>query len=140
MGNRKGQKTPCKKAQSAVEFMIIVAFALFFLIGIIIAIEASRSSSVQTQRDKFMNQVALSIVDEINLAAGSTDGYARQFKVPGSTLGVEFNASIRNGDVYLASYDGKHALAYAVQNVSGDVVIGNNLIERINGTIYLNRV
>ncbi len=128
-----------KKGQSAAEFMIIIAFALFFLIGIIIAIEASRSSSIQTQRDKFMNEVALSIVDEINLAAGSTDGYARQFKIQGNALGVEFNASIVEGSVYLRSYDGKHALAYAVQNVTGDLIMGNNLIERINGSVYLNR-
>jgi hypothetical protein len=129
-----------KKGQSAAEFMIIIAFALFFLIGIIIAIEAGRSDKVQEERDRFMNEVALSIVDEINLAAGSTDGYARQFKIQGNSLGVEFNASIVEGSVYLKSYDGKHALAYAVQNVTGDVIIGNNLIERINGTIYLNRV
>ncbi len=129
-----------KKGQSAVEFMIIIGFALFFLIGIIIAIEASRSDKVQEQRDKFMNQAALSIVDEINLASSSTDGYARQFKILGSTLGVEFNASIRNGDVYLASYDGRHAVAYEVQNVSGDLIVGNNLIEKINGTVYLNRI
>lgn len=128
-----------KKGQSAAEFMIIIAFALFFLIGIIIAIEASRSSSIQTQRDKFMNEVALSIVDEINLAAGSTDGYARQFKIQGNALGVEFNASLVEGSVYLRSYDGKHALAYAVQNVTGDLIMGNNLIERINGSVYLNR-
>jgi hypothetical protein len=128
------------RAQSAVEFMIIIAFAISFLIGIIVAIEASRSDKVQEERDKFMNQVALSIVDEINLASGSTDGYARQFKVPGSALGVEFNASIVYGSVYLRSYDGRHALAYEVQNVSGDLMIGNNLIERINGSVYLNRV
>jgi hypothetical protein len=128
------------RAQSAVEFMIIIAFAISFLIGIIVAIEASRSDKVQEERDKFMNQAALSIVDEINLASGSTDGYARQFKVPGSALGVEFNASIIEGSVYLRSYDGRHALAYEVQNVSGDLVIGNNLIERINGSVYLNRV
>lgn len=129
-----------KKGQSAVEFMIIIGFALFFLIGIIVAIEASRSDKVQEQRDKFMNEVALSIVDEINLASSSTDGYARQFKIPGSTLGVEFNASIVEGSVNLKSYDGKHALAYDVQNVTGDLIIGNNLIEKINGTVYLNRI
>ena len=128
------------KGQSAVEFMIIIGFALFFLIGIIVAIEASRSSGVQTQRDKFMNEVALSIVDEINLAASSSDGYARQFKITGSTLGVDFNASIKDGDVYLRSYDGRHAMAYEVQNVTGDLIIGNNLIEKINGSVYLNRV
>jgi hypothetical protein len=129
-----------KNGQSAAEFMIVIAFALVFLIGIIIAIEASRSDKVQGERDKLMNQEALSVVDEINLASSSTDGYSRHFRISGHAIGIEYNASIRSGDVYLASYDGKHALGYEITNVSGDLIVGDNLIEKINGTVYLNRI
>lgn len=129
-----------KKAQSAVEFMIIVMFLVFLMIILFEAIYENRAAKINAQRDIFMNDVALAIKDEINLAHSASDGYMRIFKVPAEAFGVSFNASIREGDIYLASYDGKHALAHAVANVTGDVKIGDNLIEKINGSVYLNRI
>ncbi len=129
-----------KKSQSAIEFMIIVIALMFLMILLFAAIEENRASRVNSQRDLFMNDLAISIRDEINLAHSASEGYSRIFKVPGEAFGVEFNASIREGDIYLASYDGRHALAHAVANVTGDVKIGDNYIEKINGSVYLNRI
>lgn len=129
-----------KSGQSAVEFMIIIGGILVFVIGFFVAIEINRADSVYEKRTTYMEDVALSIKDEINLAHSASDGYSRNFRVPGNAFGLEFNATIREDFVYLQSADGRHSMAYPILNVTGDVEMGNNLIEKINGTVYLNRI
>ena len=129
-----------KSGQSSAEFIIIIGGILIFVIGFFVAIEANRADKVNENRNLYMNDAALAIKDEINLAHSASDGYSRNFRVPGNAFGIEFNATIREDFVYLYSYDGKHSLAYPILNVTGEVEIGENTIEKINGSVYLNRV
>ena len=87
-----------------------------------------------------LDEIALGVRDEINLAAGATDGYSREFIVPDNVLGLAFNISLVGNFIYLKTIDDKYALAYPAQNLTGYAKTGSNIIERINGTIYLNRV
>jgi hypothetical protein len=128
------------RAQSAVEFMIIVGAMMVFMVAFLGALEANRADKIRENRDILLNDVAMSIQDEVNLAYSASDGYARNFNVIGDAYGSSFNASIRDNSVFVRTDDGKHAVAQPIMNVSGDIKIGQNVIEKINGTVYLNRI
>jgi hypothetical protein len=129
-----------KKAQSAIEFIVVLMSVMVFFMLFIAAIEFNRSESLVEKRGAMLDEIALGVRDEINLAAGATDGYSRQFMMPDNVLGLEFNITLVGNFIYLKTIDDKYALGYPVHNVTGYAQTGSNIIEKINGTIYLNRV
>ena len=79
------------------------------------------------------------IQDEINLASTSTDGYSRQFQIPNQMSNEDYNITLVAGMIYVTSLDGKNAIALPVQNVTGNILRGNNLIRKINGQVFINQ-
>ncbi len=129
-----------KKAQSAIEFVVILAGVMLFFGVFLASVELNRSDKTEQTRVAMLNDIALTIKDEINLAVSSTDGYSRQFIVPTNVMGVPINVTIAGRAIYAITEDGKHALSQQpLTVVVGDVCVGSNVIEKINGTIYLNR-
>ena len=129
-----------KTAQSAIEFVVILASVMLFFGVFLASVELNRSDRTEQSRVTMLNDIALTIKDEINLAVSSTDGYSRQFIVPANVMGKSINVTIVGRSIYATTEDGKHALSQQpLTAVVGDVHVGSNVIEKINGTIYLNR-
>jgi hypothetical protein len=129
-----------QKAQSAIEFFILIGSMLFIFVTLLGLISGNIGQKEYQKRDIAAKELALSLQDEINLAQAASDGYSRQFKMPFTTLGYDYNVTLVDGYVYVQSLDGKHALALPGYNASGQpVVIGDNNITKRNGTIYLNK-
>jgi len=129
-----------KNAQSAIEFIVILASVMLFFGVFLASIESNRSDKTEQSRVTMLNDIALTVKDEINLAVSSTDGYSRQFIVPGNVMGKPINVTIVGRSIYARTEDGKHALSQQpLTAVVGEVHVGSNVIEKINGTIYLNR-
>ena len=124
--------------QSAIEFVILVTAVLFFMIAFFVFIQDRIAATKYESTSVAVREVALTVQDEINLAASAQDGYSRQFTLPATINGFDYIASITDESVYVHTADGKHALALPVGSVSGDVVIGVNSITKVNGEIYLN--
>ena len=139
-GNRLGKSMVLKfrKAQSAIEFVILVTAVLFLFVGMLVLIQQKIAASKYESASIAAEEIAKTIQEEINLADGSTDGYSRQFIIPETINGLNYNASIVAGSIYIRTTDGKHAIALPVGNVSGDVVLGVNSITKFNNSIRLN--
>jgi len=127
-----------KKAQVAVEFVVIIG-ALFFLVSIFfLAIQESMSDKIEKRENILVKEIALIVQDEINLAMESGDGYTRNFDIPKKAGNLEYEIGIYSGVVYIKTKDNKYALALPVSDVTGDINVTSNTIEKINGAIYLN--
>ena len=74
---------------------------------------------------------------EISFAAESTEGYSREFKTPLNIFGKEYNITLANDRVYV-SLDNL-GVAYNINPVIGPINKGSNIIEKENGTVYLNQ-
>ncbi|MCU0642178.1 MAG: hypothetical protein MUF61_01180 [archaeon] len=127
------------RGQSAVEFMILVGAVLVFMVAFFGALEANRADKLRESRENFLNDVALSVRDEVNLAYSASDGYEREFIVPNKAFGLEFNITFVGTSVYLRTIDGKYALAQPINNVTGEIKTGSNIIRKNNGLVYLNQ-
>ena len=83
-----------------------------------------------------MQNVALNIKDEINLASASSDGYFREFKIPDNILGKDYEVTINNNYVYASTNKG--GFSYKVLEAEGQIKKGSNNITKQNGKVYLN--
>lgn len=128
-----------KKAQVAMEFMIIIGALFFFVAIFFLAVQENLNEENEEKERLLVKEVALIVQDEINLALGSIDGYRRTFQIPEKIRHLEYKINVTSGVVYIRTTDGKHALALPVANVTGDINITDNTIEKINGAIYLNQ-
>jgi len=127
-----------KKAQSAIEFVILIAFILFFFIIFLSIIYENTYEKNKDRKNLLIREIALGVQGEINLALESSDGYSRNFAVPEKADNEEYTINITEGMVYVKTYDGKHAIALPVANVTGNIQKGSNTIKKENNEIKLN--
>ena len=128
-----------KKAQSAIEFIILIGALLFFLTLFSAVIQQSISKKAIAQRNLVAQDIALTVQNEIDLAATSSDGYLRMFSIPTKIINVDYEINVTQGIVYLRTEDGNIELALAVQETVGNVQKGENTIKKIDGVVYLNQ-
>jgi len=73
------------------------------------------------------------------LAASSSTGYQRTFKVPDKILNIEYNISIISNFLYLRTSDNKHAISLPIQNLSGQLQFGDNTLKKNVTGVFLNK-
>ncbi|MCH7850436.1 MAG: hypothetical protein IH845_02225 [Nanoarchaeota archaeon] len=128
-----------KRAQSGIEFIILVGFlmsgfTLFFLI-----IQEDRASKVSDLQNSQIKEIGLTLKNEIDLAYESSDGYTREFELPRYTYGSNFTILVTENLVLVSSTDLKHSVSYSVSPVTGNVKkIGVNIIRKVDGEVKLN--
>ncbi|MGV8131317.1 MAG: hypothetical protein ACP5N7_04430 [Candidatus Pacearchaeota archaeon] len=126
------------KGQSAIEFVIIIMVVLFLFVGLLYFIQGKIADSQNQAVSVAVNEIALTVQDEVNLAHNSANGYSRSFFLPLNLNGLDYTVQILEDSVYVSTQDGKHAVALPISEVTGNIFLGNNLIYRINNTIFLN--
>ena len=127
-----------RKGQSAIEFIILVMAVLFLFVGFLYSVQNKIADSQYEALSVAVNEVAKTVQDEINLAQSSTDGYSRQFTLPPHLNGQDYEANLIENSVYVRTLNGKHSVALPIGNVTGDIIVGNNLIYKKNNIVYLN--
>ena len=127
-----------KVGQGAIEFIILVGFIFFIFVAFLFAIRTNIADKTRESVDLEVKEIALIVQDEIVLAAGSSEGYYRNFELPEKVANRHYDVSIVNNLVYVNTTDGRHALSLSVLNVTGQPLKGNNFIRKVNGNIYLN--
>ncbi len=131
-------KVEMKKAQSAIEFVILVGAVLFFFLAFLFALQLSSVDKNRENKNFVIKEIALTVQNEISLATESSDGYYREFEIPNNILGSEYDIDIIEDLVYLNTTDGKYAIAFPVANVTGEINVGVNSIRKNSGEVYLN--
>lgn len=127
-----------KRSQTAIEFVILVGFVLFFFTVFSLVIQGNMSDKLREKKNLAIKEIALTVQDEINLALESSDGYSREFKIPKNLNGQNYEITINEQMVYIHTPDNKYAMALPVGNVTGNIQIDINKIRKENGKVYLN--
>jgi hypothetical protein len=127
-----------KRSQSAIEFVILTGVLIFFFTIFFIVLSESGSERTIQKQKMDVEDVAIAVQNEINLALESSDGYNRNFKVPEDINGRDYEINIIEGLIYIKTSDNKNAMALPVQNVTGNISKGDNKITKKEGIVYLN--
>ena len=133
-------KNPKKsKAQVGIEFLMILGGILFFIALLLLAIQNNQEKKIKEHQNIQLEEIAITVQNEINLALNSEDGYVREFNLPESAGIQDYEILLDSGAVYAKTTDDKHALALPIPSVAGNINKTYNKIQKINGTIYLNQ-
>ena len=127
-----------RKGQSAIEFVIIVSAVLFFFIVFLFSVQGNLSDKFYERRNLAVQEIALSVQDELNLASESSEGYHRSFTLPLTAMNKAYEISFVEDFVFVKTLDGAHALAFPIVNVTGQPVVGTNTVRKANGQVFLN--
>lgn len=128
-----------EKSQTAIEFMILIGFVLFFFTVFFLAIGGNMSDKLREKKNLDIKDIALTVQDEINLALQSSDGYSRNFTLPEKIGNEDYDIDIVGDMVYVRTVDNKYAIALPVANVTGNIRKNENTIKKENGEIKLNQ-
>jgi len=127
-----------KKAQGGIEFIIIFSFVLFFFVLFFTIIQSNQNEKNKENEDILFQNIALDVRDEINIAAGASDGYFREFEIPEKILGKDYEISVTNsGNVYLESES--YATSFRSSKVNGILKKGTNNITKKDGEVFINQ-
>jgi hypothetical protein len=127
-----------KKAQSAVEFIILLGVMLFIFLAYTQVFQKNLAEKSKEQRVFLIQDLALTVQNEIDLASSSTSGYERTFKVPEKILNIEYSISLVDNSVYVITNDNKIATSLPIQNVTGEIQKGDNFIKKNESGVYIN--
>lgn len=125
-----------KRAQGVIEFMVIFGSILFFFILFFGVIQSNIEKKNAEKEATITQSVALGIKEEIKIAAGSSEGYFREFKTPLNILGRDYSINITNNFIYVSTEN--TGFSYKIPEVNGEIKKGVNNISKQNGTVYLN--
>ncbi|MEK6824440.1 MAG: hypothetical protein AABY02_01170 [Nanoarchaeota archaeon] len=126
------------KGQSALEFMLLVGFVMFMFVALYGVLNMQLSDRAQQGIYESLLDRSQAVQEEIALAHASEDGYRRVFTLDSELYGQSYNMTIVDGFVYTRTLDGTYALAVPVLNVTGQLIMGANVIETIDGDVRLN--
>ena len=131
---------PNKKAQTAIELIIVMSFLIFFFIIFMGVIQGKIQEKSEEKKTIIIKDIVKTIQEEIDLATKSTDGYRREFKLPEKIINDDYEISIFEGIVYAKTTDQKHAIAVNIKNVTGNISNEEtNIITKQNGIIRINQ-
>tara|TARA_Y100000310_G_C20631050_1_gene788656 strand:- start:1035 stop:1811 length:777 start_codon:yes stop_codon:yes gene_type:complete len=126
-----------KKSQASLELILLVSFLLLIFIGIFYVTKQKTEETKEELIDKSAEDLQKSIQDEIDIARTVADGYQRTFVVP-ETLGQEdFEISLVEDEELVVRVGGEDHVVFVEDDVVGNVQKGTNLIQKIDGIVYL---
>ncbi len=133
-----------KRAQTAMEFVILLSFMMLVFVAFFIIVQQRLISIGQEHNDKGADDALAIVLNEITLAESVSDGYYREFVMPSSINGLRYNITILTGPgstpEIVVSYSGKEKVYFLQQNYineSSSLALGTNSIAKFNGTIYI---
>ena len=128
-----------KLSQSSIEFFTLVGLGLVVAI-FFVAFSINEIEEFGDKKEFFLiKDLALKLQKEVGVAANVEDGYIRTFTLPEKLDNiVDYFIIIKNNTITINS--SKTVYTVAIPNTAGkNFTKGTNTVEKINGTIYVNR-
>ena len=127
-----------KKSQTAIEFVLLIGFVLFAFTIFFVIINYNTEDKQNQKRQVAIESVAETVKDEIDLAYNSEDGYIREFNLPETLNGLEYDLNISEDIVDVYTINSNNRVSVVIKEISGDIIKGDNIIRKINGWVKLN--
>jgi hypothetical protein len=129
------------KGQIAIEFLMYigVAFGVVIVLLAVILSVSENNTDIKTRQD--MDDLGKSLQQEFLLASQLEDGYIRKINLPMTMNGKEYNATLGQSNPlnsYLVIAYSNSELFYLIPPIVGNMTLGDNILRKYNGTLYLN--
>ncbi|MFB6294741.1 MAG: hypothetical protein ABEI97_03200 [Candidatus Nanohaloarchaea archaeon] len=126
--------------QSSLEFVTMAVLLLLVFTSFVSLFAGRQSDTLQRERQRIAINVADTVAFELDLALTEGEGFSRTFDLRQSIGGQDYNVTV-NGTTVLLTYgeDRSVVSSTAADNVTGDVVPGENRVENLGGVLNVSR-
>lgn len=125
-----------KRAQSAVEFVVLVSFLLLIFFAFLLSFQNKMLEVNKAQDVEYLREANSLVISEIELAQRMYADYTRHFDIP-YIPGKEYVMNLTDLNELTASYNGIEYVNFLSINITGNFVLGeNNTIYRTDGVVY----
>lgn len=129
------------KGQIAIEFLMYIGIAFFVIIVFLASLLAVSENNTRTRTYYDVDDLGKSLQQEFLLASQLEDGYTRRLNLPVTINGKSYNVTVGQTDPahsYMIFMYENSELFYLIPLVEGNISLGNNVLRKLNGTLYLN--
>jgi len=133
------KKAFARRGQISMEFVIFIAIGLLMMLSFLYIINERESQIRNKQQLIMLEDLAYRIQSELDTASIVEDGYNRNFTIPPTLDGLNYNASIINATLIISSSKfNVYSSVQPISNSSGSINKGLNSIRKECGVICLN--
>src|SRR3989338_361847 len=118
------------KSQSAIEFVILVAFMLIVAVTFFAFTTSKISKSSSNANKQLAEDIADIPLKEVMFAKTVSDGYSRGFTMPSTINNKPFQIAIVDNREIVVNFSGVEAVKFLPDNVSGNLSYGNHLLTK----------
>lgn len=133
-----------KKAQTALEFLIMISLALVVFTTFYAVFSHKEMRALKRENSLRGESIADKVAYELNLALVQEDGFSSEFQIPSQLAGKTYNLSINQTDagsiIFLGWGDQFVTTTTAAPQVEGQVKPGTNRIENQEGVLHVSPV
>ncbi len=126
-----------KKGQVTPEFFMFIGVIFIIAVILLSFIASDLRDGVREKRKEAMDDVGFFVQGELVLAAGVHDGYIRTFNIPEQSDMITYTITILASNKLVVSGE-DYEEVFHIPYIVGNVQKGDNIVRKINGTIYLN--
>jgi hypothetical protein len=129
-----------KKAQIAIEFLLLIAIAFAVIMIMLIVLLSISENNKKTESYHDMVDLGNSLQQEFLLATELEDGYVRKINLPMTLNGLGYNVSIGNAThqhYYLEISNKVTDIYYLIPPVNGTLALGTNYLKKNNNTLTI---
>lgn len=124
-------------AQFAIEFIVLLGFMFLVFVGFLAVVTNKILDAKGDEKLKIAEEIALIAKDEIDLASGFSDGYKREFQIPNTIDGNDFDIEILFDRELVVNYLDAEYVVFLPDNVEGNVGKGVNEILKVGGKVVV---
>ena len=136
MSTYQAHKMKKKKAQAAIEFIVLIVI----LFSVFMVYTVSTRKKIDEIRDKkeyvLLTDAVKMAQNEILTAVKVEDGYYREFDMPETLEGIEYNISITGAAI--TGNTENHEQVAIIPSVNGTLNKGANIITKQDGIVQVN--
>lgn len=119
------------KAQVAMEFILLMAFAALLLMSLLLILNKISSDNQSRRTQSAVEDLGISIKNELATASEMEKGYSRQIDLPKKINGKDYSMDIEegsSGNSYLLVKLNSTEMYFSIPKTSGTIQPGMNLI------------
>jgi len=125
-----------KKAQIAIEFVLLVSISFIILLIFLKAVENQADDLNEKKEFVLVKDLAYNVQYEINMATQVKPGYNRTFFMPEKLNNKDYTITKVGNKITIGLKNSEFTIT--VPEINGNITKGNNTIVNIGGVIYLN--
>jgi len=145
MGKKEKKRGKKNRAQTSIEFMLIIALVMFIFFGLSMFLANKYNQIKETNNDRAAESLIKLIKTEIDTARSSENGFSYYFDIPTTLNGMNYSITIENNHILIIDFAGKAYFQGLPDNIEGNIVLDDPsrktyttvYLKKYNNTLYI---